>query len=224
MTKGRALCALCLCLYWSPVSPASAENDRDPDAPSDVEEVLARLEERASGMQTLRTDFIQRKYLAVLDQPLVLKGSIFMQKPDLFSWVVREPLRYSMVIRGEMVHQWDEDTQRVEKMSLSKNPVFKMAIQQLRDWLSGAYTSMLGEYSVTVLQEDPISLEFIPRETALAREVIGSVTVVFDRDQHYIRKIHILEKRGDKTLLTFVNTLLNTPIPPSAWKAKQDVQ
>jgi outer membrane lipoprotein-sorting protein len=129
-----------------------------------------------------------------------------------------------MVIRGEVVHQWDEDTQRVEKTSLSKNPVFKMAIQQLRDWLSGAYRSMLGEYRVTILEEEPISLEFIPRDAALAREVIDSVTVVFDRDEQYIRQIHIVEKRGDRTVLTFVDTLLNTPISPSAWQAKQDVQ
>ena len=151
MTKTRRLLALCACLSWLSAASSPAAGQESPEAPADLEEVLTRLEERVSGMQTLRTDFIQRKYLAVLEQPLVLKGTIFMQKPDLFSWVVREPLRYSMVIRGEVVHQWDEDSGRVEKISLSKNPVFKMAIQQLRDWLSGAYRSMLGEYRVTVL-------------------------------------------------------------------------
>jgi hypothetical protein len=83
---------------------------------------------------------------------------------------------------------------------------------------------MLGEYQVTVLEEEPISLEFVPRETAIAGEVIDRVTVVFHRDEHYIRQIEIFEKRGDRTLLTFVNTLLNAPIPPSAWKARQDVR
>jgi outer membrane lipoprotein-sorting protein len=224
MTKRLAFRILCLCLSWIPASSASAGSEEASETRPDVEEVLSRLEDRISGTQTVKADFIQEKHLAVLEEPLVLKGTIFMQTPDHFSWIVREPLRYSMVIRGEVVHQWDEDTQRIQKMSLSKNPVFKTAIRQLRDWLSGAYGSMLGEYEVTVLDEEPISLEFVPRDTALTREVIDRVTVVFDRDEHYIRQIQILEKRGDRTVLTFVNTLLNSPIAPSAWKVKQDVQ
>ena len=198
--------------------------EENQEAAADLEEILERLEDRVSGIQTLRADFVQQKYLAVLEEPLVLKGTISMQKPDLFSWVVREPLRYSMVIRGEAVQQWDEDTRRVEEISLSKNPVFKMAIQQLRDWLSGAYKSMLGEYQVTVLGEEPISLEFVPRDTALSQAVIDRVTVTFDRDERYIRQIEIFEKQGDRTVLIFVDALLNTPISPSAWKARQDVQ
>jgi len=224
MTRRIAFRVLCLCLSWIPASAAFAGSEEAPEQRPDVKEVLSRLEDRISGVQTLKADFIQEKHLVVLEEPLVLKGTIFMQTPDHFSWIVREPLRYSMVIRGEVVHQWDEDTQRIQKMSLSKNPVFKTAIGQLRDWLSGAYGSMLGEYEVTILDMEPISLEFVPRDTALAREVIDRVMVVFDRDEHYIRQIQILEKRGDRTVLTFVNTLLNSPIAPSAWKVKQDVQ
>jgi hypothetical protein len=83
---------------------------------------------------------------------------------------------------------------------------------------------MLGDYEVTVVERKPISLDFVPRDTALARGVIDRVTVTFERDEHYIRQIQILEKRGDRTVLTFANTLLNTPIAPSAWKVKQDVR
>lgn len=224
MTKQRTFLVLCLCLSWISASPSPAVGEQDPDASSSAREVLARLESRASTMQTLKADFVQEKRLAVLEEPLVLKGSILMQKPDRFSWMVREPIRYSMVIHGELVEQWDEDTQRVERISLSENPVFRVAIQQMRDWLSGAYESMLGEYEVSVLDEEPTSLKFTPRDTALAKGVIESVTVVFDRDERYLRQIHILEKRGDSTLLTLVNTRLNAPIDPSAWKVIQSVR
>jgi len=212
MKKKGTVLAFFLCLFWI---SAHAES---------TEEVLGRLEEKISGLQTLRAEFIQEKNLAVLDQPLVLKGTIFMEKPGLFAWHVREPLRYSMVIKGEVIRQWDEDTDHVQKVSLSKNPAFKVAIRQMRDWFSGAYKSMLGEYRVTVLGEDPISLKFIPRETAFSHELIDSVTVVFESDERYIRQIQITEKRGDSTLLTFVDALLNTPIDGAAWKVKQRVQ
>ena len=224
MTKKQRWISLWLCAVLALASSASKASDESPGATADLEELLSRLEARVSGIRTLRADFVQEKFLAVLDEPLLLKGTIFMQKPDLFSWIVREPLRYSMVIQGEVVRQWDEDTRRVEKISLSKNPVFKMAIQQLRDWLSGAYKSMLGQYEVTVLDRSPISLGFVPRDTALVQGVIDRVTVEFDRDERYIWRIQIFEKQGDRTLITFVNTLLNAPIAPTAWKVEQDVR
>jgi len=129
-----------------------------------------------------------------------------------------------LVIRDEMVRQWNEDTNQLEEVSLSENPAFKMAIGQMRGWLSGAYRSMLGEYEVTVVGEDPISLEFIPRKTTFAREVIDSLTVVFESDERYIRHIRIMERNGDITLLTFLDTLLDSPIDPSAWKAERRVR
>ena len=224
MRERQAFRILCLCLGWILGSAAPAGSEEARETGSEVGDVLQRLEERMSGVRTLTADFVQEKYLIVLEEPLVLKGTIFMQKPDLFSWIVREPLRYSMVIQGEVVRQWDEDTRRVEKISLSKNPVFKMAIQQLRDWLSGAYKSMLGQYEVTVLDRSPISLEFVPRDTALVQGVIDRVTVEFDRDERYIWRIQIFEKQGDRTLITFVDTLLNAPIAPAAWKVEQDVR
>ncbi len=224
MIKRLAFRILCLCLAWIPASAAPAGSEETRETRSEVGEVLRRLEERMSGVRSLTADFIQEKHLIVLEEPLVLTGTIFMQTPDRFSWVVREPLRYSMVVRDEVVHQWDEDTQQVQKTSLSRNPVFKTAIRQLRDWLSGAYGSMLAEYEITILEREPISLEFVPRDTSLARGVIDRVTVTFERDEHYIHQIQILEKRGDRTVLTFANTLLNSPIAPSAWKVKQDVR
>ena len=129
-----------------------------------------------------------------------------------------------MVIRDEVVRQWDEDTKRVQTISLSKNPGFKIAIRQMRGWFSGAYKSMLAEYEVRVLNESPISLEFIPRQGGLAEAVIESVTVVFENDERYVREMHIEERGGDSTVLTFVDTLLNAPIESSAWKVEPRVR
>jgi outer membrane lipoprotein-sorting protein len=220
MRGKRTLLILVLCLGWSGADSAPAADQATPAIAANVEEALARLEARMSAVKTLRARFVQRKHLAVLEQPLVLEGEICMQKPALFAWHVREPLRYSMVIRDEVVRQWDEDTQRVETISLSSNPAFKLAIRQMRGWFSGAYSSMLAEYEVTVLGEAPISLQFVPREGGIARAVVESVTVVFEMDERYIRELHIAEKGGDSTVLTFVDTQLNGPIDASAWKVE----
>jgi outer membrane lipoprotein-sorting protein len=226
MKKSGAMLKLCVaaCLFGTCASGKSFAYEQEGEGSPSAEEVLAGLEQRMSGVETLKAGFVQEKKLAVFEAPLVLKGSLFMQKPDLFAWHVKHPLKYSMVIEGEVLRQWDEDTGRVQQMSLSKNAAFKMVVRQMRDWFSGAYRSMLGEYNLRVVDLDPVSLEFTPRQGSLAQQVIESVHVVFESDERYIRQIHVVERGGDSTLLTFTDTLLNTPIDSSAWDAKQSVR
>lgn len=218
--RGWRLLLGLLCLSWISMHVQASANQQDSGAVDKLEEVLSRIEDKVSRMESLRADFVQEKHLAILDKPIVLKGTLFMEKPNLFAWHVEHPLRYSMVVEGGVIRQWDEDTEQVQKISLGKNPAFKMMIQQMRDWFSGTYRPMLAEYRVSLLENDPITLEFIPLDNALARQVIERVTITFAGDERYIQQIQIVERGGDRTLLKFVDILLNAPIAPSAWEVR----
>lgn len=187
-------------------------------------EVLHRLEDKTSEIRTLKTEFVQEKKLAVFKEKIILKGMIFLQKPELFAWHIIEPLRYSMVIKGDILYQWDEDTKRTQKISLSKNPAFQVAISQMKDWFSGKYTSMTEDYNIIVIKRKPVSLKFNPKKNTTAGNVIDSVTVIFRNDERYIHQIYIKEKSSNSTLLTFVNTQLNTPLEAAAWEVKPRVR
>ncbi len=185
-----------------------------------VEDVLIRLEEKMSDIKTLQTGFVQEKNLAIFDRKIILKGRIFLEKPDLFAWHTEEPTRYSMIIRGDIILQWDEDIDQVQKVSMKDNPAFQTVVGQMRKWLSGIYMSLLEEYNVTVLGQKPVSLKFIPRENTMAYNIISYVRIVFREDERYLCEIYIKEKGGDSTLLRFNDTMLNTPINDAAWEVK----
>ena len=125
-----------------------------------------------------------------------------------------------MVIKDDILSQWDEDIDQVQKISMKDNPAFQSVVGQMRKWLSGIYTSLLVEYNITVLKQNPISLKFTPRENTAAYNIISYVRIVFREDERYLREIYIKEKGGDTTLLRFTNTLLNTPINVAAWEVK----
>ncbi len=190
----------------------------------DINTVLGVLEKTMAQVKTIQTDFIQEKNLALFDQKIILKGKVFIQKPGLLSWRVFTPMRYSMVIKGTTISQWDEDTNQVQQVSMAKNPSFQVAIEQMQNWFCGTYKSMLGDYKINLATEHPFILKFVPLENALSRNFITRVTVLFQDDERYIKEIRIEEKNGDSTLLTFVNTRLNQPIPPGAWEVKTDVR
>lgn len=185
---------------------------------TELNAVLSRLENKMAGTKTLKTDFVQEKELAVFKQKVVLKGSIYIEKPSRLAWHVNEPVKYIMIMSEDMISQWDEDTNKVQKISLSKNPAFEAAIGQMRIWFSGSYSPLMKDYEISLLREQPVSLKFIPKPATFAGNVIKSVTVDFRKDEQYINRIFIEEKSGDTTSLLFVDTRLNIPVEASAWK------
>jgi outer membrane lipoprotein-sorting protein len=190
----------------------------------DIKTVLGDLEKTMSGTKTIQTDFIQEKNLALFNQKIILKGRIFIQKPGLLSWRVMSPMRYSMVMKGSTISQWDEDTKQVQQVSLANNPSFQVVIVQMQNWFCGTFKSMLDDYKITLTTEHPIFLEFVPLENSVSRNFIKRVTVLFQNDERYIKEVHIEEENGDSTSLSFVNTQLNLPIEPSAWEVRTDVR
>jgi outer membrane lipoprotein-sorting protein len=113
-----------LLLFFTTVLSAADESP-------DVTDMLRRLGENVSTFKNLKTEFIQEKNLAIFRNKIILKGRIFLQKPDKIAWHVDEPVKYSVVITDKSIRQWDEDTNRVQETALSGNPVFQNMLNQL---------------------------------------------------------------------------------------------
>jgi outer membrane lipoprotein-sorting protein len=187
---------------------------------NELEAVLTGLQEKMSSVNSIQTDFVQEKNLAMFKQKVILKGSIFIQKPGMLAWKVSTPMRYGLVISGTSISQWDQDSDQVQSVSLNRNPSFQVAIQQMQNWFSGSYKSMEGDYQITLISQQPIELEFVPKEKAVSANFIQKVNVLFAADAQYIKQINILEKTGDSTLLEFIDPKLNQEIPARAWEVK----
>ncbi|MCK5849520.1 MAG: outer membrane lipoprotein carrier protein LolA [Kiritimatiellae bacterium] len=187
----------------------------------DATEILRGLEKKFSSIKTVQTSVRQVKKLKIFDREVTLTGKIFLQNPGKLAWHVEKPVRYSIVIDGKILRQWDEDSDKVQKMSLSGNPVFKIISDQLTSWFSGRYMLLSKEYRIAVIKRDPvIVLEFVPHKEAMAGKVIKLVTVVLEKDARYVAEIRIIDISGDLTTFSFTETVLNKPIKPSIWKVR----
>jgi outer membrane lipoprotein-sorting protein len=190
---------------------------------ADVAGLLKRLEKNMAGIESMKTDFIQEKNLAVFRKKITLKGRIFVQRPNRVAWHVDNPVKYSVLITEKIIRQWDEDSGKVQEISLSGNPVFSVAIKQMTAWFSGSFSSLQSEYSVKILKGRPYVMEFTPKENNFSKKVIKSVTVYFREDERYLSRITIRERSGDITTIIFENTLLNIPVEERFFRIEQRV-
>ncbi|MCD6328022.1 outer membrane lipoprotein carrier protein LolA [bacterium] len=214
----RALSIITLCLAAFSASAGEASANTSGQIGPDVEAVLQRLQKTMSSLTSLESGFVQRKSLAILDQELVLKGNLFVKRPAQLAWHVKTPLRYSMIIKDNVLYQWDEDTKKTTKSPLSKNPPMQKAVEQMKQWLSGEYLLLSREYEVSVIKSCPVVLKFVPRKSSVISKVIKSIEISFRPDEKYIQEIRIQEKCGDSTRLIFSDTRLNEKIDASVWE------
>jgi outer membrane lipoprotein-sorting protein len=149
-----------------------------------------------------------------------MKGRIFLEKPNKIAWHVDSPVRYSVLITDKLIRQWDEDTDKVQEVSLAKNPIFQNVLSQLTVWFSGEYGSLLDTNIVRVVKREPLVIEFIPRENNVSKKVIKSITITFRDDQNYLQQLRIQEVSGDVTTINFVNTILNAPLNSKSFEVK----
>jgi len=186
--------------------------------------MLIELEAKMSKIDTIQTSFIQEKELSIFDQKVVLEGMLYIKKTSRLAWHVYKPVRFSTIIDGDTIRQWDEETNNVRKIHMRKNPVFSVALEQMRVWVLGNYLGLLSDYKITMPTRDPLVLEFTPYDTTAASKAIKRITISFRKDQSYIQQIYIQEKGGDSAQFTFDETQLNRPIDNKAWVAKQHVR
>lgn len=210
-----------MCTVMQTAALFATEPGKGPLAqPADVTAFLQGVGKKASNFKTLKTEFIQEKKMGMFKEKLVMKGRIFLEKPNRIAWHVDSPLRYSVLITDKMIRQWDEDTNKVQELSLAKNPVFQNVLGQLTVWFSGEYGSLLDTNSVRVVKREPLVIEFIPRDNNLSKKVIKSITITFRPDQNYLQQLRIQEISGDVTTINFLNTILNPPLDSRSFEVK----
>lgn len=183
---------------------------------------LAQLGATMGRLRTVQTAFVQEKTLRVLARPMEIRGKVYLAQPDRFAWHVAGPIRYTLLLQGSTVRQWDAESGSETRLSLDASPALRMATDQMRQWFSGDYDRLRSAYRITRTATEPLALQFVPAEDHPARGAIERVTVTFTHDARYLAVIDIVEQGGDRTLIRFHGTVLDGDIPDAAWDLRSE--
>ncbi|MBS3764181.1 MAG: outer membrane lipoprotein carrier protein LolA [Planctomycetes bacterium] len=185
-------------------------------------EIMEDLEKHLSEIETVQARFVQEKHLAMFERKMIIEGHLAVANPNKVAWHVQKPVRYRMVICGPKLKQWEEDTNEVKTLRLDKNATYKVAFEQLTAWFAGRYGDLRERYNVELMDRDPLTLTFTPKEGGDMESIIKSVRVVFRDNEDYLKKIKITQGNDDVTIVRFFDLQLNEKIDEEVWRVRPD--
>lgn len=214
-----AVCGCALVLQTSVSAQDSLPHPRQKDlGPSErLEALIERVRLAQEGVETLESEFTQRKESAMLVEPVEAKGVFFFSAPDRVRWEYESPNPISILINSDEMTTWYRDIQRAERVSVGRQS------QRVLEFL-GAGSSMdelLEYFSLTLTlpldTAEPYMLELKPRFEKVAKRISG-MTIWVDPENFLPTRLRYLEADGDITDFTFQRMLINAGVPEERFR------
>lgn len=183
-----------------------------PALAADEAAVLQRLRHMAEDVQTIRSDFIQTKHLAVFRHEMISRGRFVYARPDRLRWEYVEPAASGFSLDGERGRRWDALSGTDRPFELGSAPDMAAVAGQLLAWAAFDLDALGREYQLGVLTEDPVRLRLVPKR-ARTREFLDHLDVEFAPGGKSVRVVELHEPDGDFTRIEFSHTVINGPLP-----------
>jgi len=158
-----------------------------------VEMLFARLAQE----RPARAQFHERKYLALLSQPIESSGELAFTPPDRLEKRTISPRPETVIIDGREIIL--ERGGRKQTLELDENPGIAVLVESIRATVAGDLASLARVYSVQ-LDGDASKWRLVlrPRDASLTtveRIEIGGV-------EAQVRSVEIFQADGDRSVMT----------------------
>ncbi len=173
-----------------------------------MEQLLRQLNENAATIETIQSDFIQKKQLEFLDETIISKGAFWFKKDNNLRWAYKDPFDYVIVIHEGKFRI--RDGEQVSSYDIESNPAFAEINKLIVDMVRGNIT---GErFEMAAFENSRLYLvRLVPKDPAM-REVISTMEIYFNRADLSVEEVIMKESENDYTVITFIDKQINEVI------------
>ncbi len=187
-----------------------------------VDGTLFQINESMKEMSTFSAKFKQVKKFRILASPMLLEGSIYINRsPFKLAWNIEKPIGYTAIISEDRLLQWDKETGSTKEYKFSDNPMLGMIAKTYHDILLGDFSRIVKECDIAV-DKPAYTINVTPMANSKMSKAVSKITFTFNKDFCYLVAISIDEPGGNSTTIDFSDIKLNSAIPEKAWIAGND--
>ena len=160
---------------------------------------LAALMEMLAAVPAAKDSFVETRHSALLNAPLVLKGSLVYARPDRLEKIVVAPYEERTVIAGNSVTVENRALKQKRSFSLASSAAISALVESMRATLAGDRAALERHYSIQLEgRADAWTLSLAPRDPKLAA-MIKRIQVAGVRER--VKRIEVEEASGDRSVM-----------------------
>ncbi|RYZ18565.1 MAG: outer membrane lipoprotein carrier protein LolA [Chitinophagaceae bacterium] len=171
----------------------------------------------AKKLNSIQSDFVQEKNLAMLSEKITSNGKFWFKKDNLVRMEYTSPFRYLMIINKNNV--FIKDDQKENKISARSNKMFQQINRIIVDCVQGTALDN-KDFAVKTLEGKDGYLIFLSPIAKGMKDLFANINVVVDKKDYSILRMEMVEAGGDNTIIRFTNKQLNTPVADALFAIK----
>lgn len=173
-------------------------------------EVMDKISQAASEMNSMQGDFVQVKELSFMDDKVTSEGKMYYKKTNKIRWEYTKPYSYVFSMDGQHVRMTSGD--KTNKVPVNSSKMFGEISKVMVGGVSGEGLVNSPDFDTQfMVGKDDYKIVLTPKKKEI-KDLFSTVQVYVGKTDNRIRAVELVEKSGDKTTITLKNVQVNTTI------------
>jgi len=170
----------------------------------------ASLREASRNIRSVKGEFLQRRYLQILKEPLLSEGRFFFSTSGSLRWEYLRPLRSVMLQKGDslQLYHFSEGVWKPEMTQAVESR--RMVLAEISQWFQGRFDESKA-FTHLYSPGPPARVILTPKEGI--NRFIHRIEIVLSARPGVIDRVEIEEPGGSRTSIEFRNMEINSSLP-----------
>lgn len=180
--------------------------------------VIRQINTAASKFRTMQCDFVQTKYMRMLNDKIMSRGHMYYAQPNRLRWEYTSPYTYIFVLNNSQVLMRKGRNSQVVDVNQSR--VFKEITRIMMNSVVGKCLSDRKDFktSIAATQTEWIAT-LVPQKKNL-RQMFKTIRIHFNKRRLMVSVVELYENNGDRTVIELKNVRANQNINASLFSVR----
>ena len=178
--------------------------------------VKQEINNAAAKLMSLQCDFVQTKYLKMLNDKMISNGKMYYLQSNKLRWEYTSPYHYTFILNDNKVLLKNDN--RNDVIDVQQNKLFKEIARIMMNSVVGKSLSDERDFKSKISSSGS---EWIATLTPVRKEMkqmFKEIYLYFNKTSYMVSKVTLIEKNGDKTVIELKNVKTNGTINAAIFK------
>ncbi len=160
----------------------------------------------AKSLESLSSDFVQTKYIQLMEDSAVSRGKLYYKAPNVLKWEYSSPYNYKILFKENQLFINDDGDKSIT--NLRSNKLFEKLVSLISGSVNGKLLADQENFDISFFRNgEKVSAVIIPRDPSL-KQMFSEIILIFSKD-HRLYSVQLMEEEGDYTQIDFKNIKMN---------------